>query len=242
MKNKIKGMIERWIPRLALIIVIIAPLINWLIEFIQSKSEKIIYPYTESDFNLILIFSILNLIYEQNITKSDNIGDESNILLNRNQSDYYEIWEVCKKTRTVSIDAYGHSFKTLWFNFIRKFLNDVIINSNHYDKIEISLVSTKKGNNCFSDVVEFYNLLVPEVAKKIKIKLVEVDEMSFFTGICINRDYLWLSIREPHRTNKTNEHVREWRRKNNDTSAKMLEWFLGIIDYYFREQQSVDLG
>lgn len=242
MKNKIKEIIEKWIPRMALIIVIISPLIGWIIDFIQSKSERITIPYTEGEFNLILIFSVLDLIYEQIINKREVIGDESNILLNRNQSDYYEIWEVCKKTRTVSIDAYGHSFKTLWFNFIRKFLNDVIINSNHYDKIEIRLVSTRKGNNCFFDVVEFYNSLTPEVAKKVKIKLIEVDELSFFTGICVNRDYLWLSIREPHRTNKINEHVREWRRKNNDTSAKMLEWFLGIMDYYFTKQQGADLG
>ena len=242
MKNKIKEIIEKWIPRMALIIVIISPLIGWITDFIQSKSERITIPYTEGEFNLILIFSVLDLIYEQIINKREVIGDESNILLNRNQSDYYEIWEVCKKTRTVSIDAYGHSFKTLWFNFIRKFLNDVIINSNHYDKIEIRLVSTRKGNNCFFDVVEFYNSLTPEVAKKVKIKLIEVDELSFFTGICVNRDYLWLSIREPHRTNKINEHVREWRRKNNDTSAKMLEWFLGIMDYYFTKQQGADLG
>ena len=242
MKNKIKEIIEKWIPRMALIIVIISPLIGWIIDFIQSKSERITIPYTEGEFNLILIFSVLDLIYEQIINKREVIGDESNILLNRNQSDYYEIWEVCKKTRTVSIDAYGHSFKTLWFNFIRKFLNDVIINSNHYDKIEIRLVSTRKGNNCFFDVVEFYNSLTPEVAKKVKIKLIEVDELSFFTGICVNRDYLWLSIREPHRANKINEHVREWRRKNNDTSAKMLEWFLGIMDYYFTKQQGADLG
>lgn len=242
MKNKIKGVIEKWIPRLALLIVTVAPLIEWVFGFFQSKSQKITNPYSAWDFHLILIFCVLNLIYEQIITKREIIGDESNILLNRNQSDYYEIWEVCKKTRTVSIDAYGHSFKTLWFNFIRKFLNDVIINSNHYDKIEIRLVSTKKGNNCFSDITEFYNSLVPEVAKKIKIRLVEVDELSFFTGICVNRDYLWLSIREPHRINKINEHVREWRRKNNDTSAKMLEWFLGIMDYYLAKQQNVNLG
>lgn len=242
MKNRIKSVIEKWTPRVALIIVIVAPLIDWGLSFIQAKSEEVTNPYTVWDFHLILIFSVLDLIYEQIIAKRETIGDESNILLNRNQSDYYEIWEVCKKTRTVSIDAYGHSFKTLWFNFIRKFLNDVIINSNHYDQIKIRLVSTKKGNNCFADITEFYSTLAPEVARKIKIKLVEVDELSFFTGICVNRDYLWLSIREPHRTNKINEHVREWKRKNNDTSAKMLEWFLGIMDYHFDKHQSKDLG
>lgn len=241
MKNKIKGLIENWLPRMSLIIVTVAPLIDWAIECIRSKSQKITNPYSALDFHLILIFSVLNLIYEQIIDKRKSIGDESNILLNRNQSDYYEIWEVCKKDRTVSIDAYGHSFKTLWFNFIRKFLNDVIINNSHYDNIDIRLVSTKKNNNCFSDVKDFYNSLASEVSKKIKIRLVEVDELSFFTGICVNRNYLWLSIREPHRTIKINEHVREWRRKNNDTSVKMLEWFLGIMDYYFENQQSVDL-
>ncbi len=241
MKNKIKGLVENWMPRMSLIIVTVAPLIDWVIAGIQSNSKKITNPYSAWDFHLILIFSVLNLMYEQIIDKRENVGDESNILLNRNQSDYYEIWEVCKKDHTVSIDAYGHSFKTLWFNFIRKFLNDVIINNSHYDNIDIRLVSTKKNNNCFSDVMEFYNSLAPEVSKKIKIRLVEVDELSFFTGICVNRNYLWLSIREPHRTIKINEHVREWRRKNNDTSVKMLEWFLGIMDYYFEKQQSVDL-
>lgn len=232
---KIKSVIEKWIPRVALIIVIVAPLIDWVIGFVQSKSVEIRNAYTSLEFHFILIFSVLDLIYEQIIAKREGIGDESNILLNRNQSDYYEIWEVCKKTRMVSIDAYGHSFKTLWFNFIKKFLNDVVINSNHYDKIKIRLVSTKKGNNCFSDIKEFHSMLEPEVSQKIEIKLVEVDELSFFTGICVNRDYLWLSIREPHRTNKINEHVREWKRKNNETSAKMIEWFLGIMDYYFEK-------
>ena len=241
MKNKIKSIIEKWIPPIALIIVILAPLIDWIISFIQSKSTEITNPYTMWDFHLILIFSVLNLIYDQIVSKRESSGDESNILLNRNQSDYYEIWEVCKKTRNVSIDAYGHSFKTLWFNFIRKFLNEVVINSNHYDKIEIRLISTKKDNNCFSDIISFYNSLTPDVAKKIEIKLVEIEEISFFTGICINKDCLWLSIREPHRMDKINEHVREWKRKNNDTSAKMLEWFLGIMDYYFSKQTSVQL-
>lgn len=222
-------------------IVIIYPLIDWGISFLQTKGKVIKNPYTAWDFHLILIFSILNLIYEQVVEKKEIKGDESNILLNRNQSDYYEIWEVCKKVRTVSIDAYGHSFKTLWFNFIQKFLNDVIINSEYYDLIEIRLISTKKGNNCFSDIEKFYTLLTPEMHDKIKIELVEVDEISFFTGICVNKDYLWLSIREPHKTTKVNEHVREWKRRNNETSVKMLDWFLGIMDYYFTKYGSREL-
>lgn len=241
MKYKLKVYIEKWLPRIALILVVFAPVFELGLEFLKTKALEIKNPYSSSDFYLILIFSVLELINEQIISEREVTGDESNILLNRNQSDYYEIWEVCKKTRIVSIDAYGHSFKTLWFNFIRKFLNEAIINSNHYDKIKIRLVSTKKGFNCFNDIKEFYNNFTPELAKKIEIELAEVNEMAFFTGICVNRDCLWLSIREPHTTNKINEHVREWRRKRNDTSAKMLDWFLGIMDYYLKKNQSVRL-
>lgn len=97
MKNKIKGLVENWMPRMSLIIVTVAPLIDWVIAGIQSNSKKITNPYSAWDFHLILIFSVLNLMYEQIIDKRENVGDESNILLNRNQSDYYEIWEVCKK-------------------------------------------------------------------------------------------------------------------------------------------------
>lgn len=242
MKNKLKNILEKWIPKISLIIVIVSPLIDWIICFIQSKSKGVTNPYTAWDFHLILIFSVLNLIYDQVIDKRKIIGDESNILLNRNQSDYYEIWEACKERRVVSIDAYGYSFKTLWFNFIRKFLNDVIINSNCYDTIEIRLVSTKKDSNCFSDIDDFYNTLTQDIAEKIRIKLVEVNELSFFTGICVNKDYLWLSIREPQKTTKVNEHVREWKRKNNETSVKMLDWFLGIMDFYFEKNENKELG
>lgn len=241
MRNKIKEYFNKWISRIALGIVVLAPIIEWVIQRIKTKPEGLTNPYTMGDFHLILIFSVLNLIYEQISTKKEVVGDESNILLNRNQSDYYEIWEVCKKSRQVAIDAYGHSFKTLWFNFVRKFLNEVIINSNHYDMVTIRLVSTKKGNNCFEDIKDFYNSLTPEVAKKVGIDLVEIDQMSFFTAISVNHDYLWMSIREPHRTSKMNEHVREWKRKNNETSAKMLEWFSGIMDYYCEKEPVVKL-
>ena len=238
MKNKIKDILNKWIPKISLIIVVVSPLIDWTINFIQSNFKVIKNPYTSWDFHLILIFSILNMIYEQVVDKKEIAGDESNILLNRNQSDYYEIWEVCKKNRIISIDAYGHSFKTLWFNFIQKFLNDAIINSKQYDLIEIRLISTQKGNNCFSDIDAFYDRLTSDMAAKIRIRLVEVREVSFFTGICVNEDYLWLSIREPYQTTKINEHVREWKRRNNNTSAKMLDWFLEIMDYYFKNCES----
>lgn len=240
MKKVIK-VAERWLPRVALLLVILEPILSWLVSAFQSSEFVLKNPYTTWDVHLVLIFCILNVIYSEMIREKTVIGDESNILLNRNQSDYYEIWEACKKNRTVSIEAYGHSFKTLWFNFIQKFLNEVVINSNHYDKVSVILVSTRRGKNCFSDISSFYNGLAPELAKKIDIKLVEVDEMTFFTGICVNSDYLWLSIREPHRANKSNEHVREWTRKNNDTSAKMLDWFLGIIRYYLDKESVISL-
>ncbi|MDE5781759.1 MAG: hypothetical protein K2I03_09870, partial [Lachnospiraceae bacterium] len=65
MKNRIKSVIEKWTPRVALIIVIVAPLIDWGLSFIQAKSEEVTNPYTVWDFHLILIFSVLDLIYEQ---------------------------------------------------------------------------------------------------------------------------------------------------------------------------------
>lgn len=241
MKRNFMKNIEHIIPRIALIVVILEPILSWIFVMIQNNEFVLKNPYTAWDFHLVLIFCILNVIYSQMLSEKAESGDESNILLNRNQSDYYEIWEACKKNRTVTIEAYGHSFKTLWFNFIRKFLNEVVINSNHYDNVNVILVSTKKGNNCFPDISSFYNGLAPENAKKITIKLTEVDTMAFFTGICVNRDYLWLSIREPHSAIKSNEHVREWTRKNNDTSAKMLDWFLGIIQYYTDKESVLTL-
>lgn len=232
--NNIKNRIENWIPKIALTIVTIQPLIDWGINYINFGTCEIKNIYTLWDTHIIFIFCILNLIYDKlNVQKTKYVGDESNILLNRNQSDYYEIWDVCKKNRSVTIEAYGHSFKTLWHNFIKKFLNDAIINPNNYDHIKIRLISTQKNDNCFSDIASFYNTLSPNISQKIKIDFTEVNEISFFTGICVNKEYLWLSIREPYSINKINEHVREWQRKNNITSEKMIEWFLGIIEYYF---------
>lgn len=40
MKNKIKGLVENWMPRMSLIIVTVAPLIDWVIAGIQSNSKK----------------------------------------------------------------------------------------------------------------------------------------------------------------------------------------------------------
>lgn len=239
-KKSVKS-IEQWLPRFSLILVLLEPVLSWLVVTIQSNEFVLKNPYTAWDFHLILIFGILNVIYSQILSEKITVGDESNILLNRNQSDYYEIWAACKKSRNVSIIAYGHSFKTLWFNFIQKFLNEVVINSNHYDNVNVVLVSTRKGANCFPDITNFYNELAPDIAKKISIQLAEVTETTFFTGICVNSDYLWLSIREPHHVNKSNEHVREWTRKNNDTSAKMLDWFLGIVKYYLDKENTIIL-
>lgn len=241
--NNIKHKIEKFIPKLSLIIITIEPFIDWLINCIKTGKYNITDIYTMWDIHLVFIFYILNLIYDSILNHSkEQYGDESNILLNRNQSDYYEIWEACKGNRNIKIDAYGHSFKTLWYNFIKKFLNESIININNFDQIQIKLISTQKNNNCFEDIIDFYNTLPPNISSKIKIFLTEVDELTFFTGICVNNDYLWLSIREPHSTNKTNEHVREWKRKNNVTSVKIIDWFLGIIKYYFDKFPGNTLG
>lgn len=230
--NKIKDKLEKWLPKISLILVILYPVIKWLYESISNM--KIIYsnPYTIDNINIALIFGILNLIYRKLLEGKKDGGDESKILQNRNQSDYYEIWEACQKQRNISIDAFGHTFKTLWFNFIQKFLNEVIKNYNHYDTIKITLVSTNSSKNCFPDIIDFFDSLDPNVAKKITINLLSADQISFFTGICVNEDTLWLSIREPHSREKANEHVREWKRKDSETSKKMIDWFLGIIKYY----------
>lgn len=242
MITKLEDYIKKVLPRISLIIVCLAPVIDWIINFFQSKNRVLSNPYSSTDFNLILLIALLNLIHDKLNAKEENRGDESNILLNRNQSDYYEIWEVCKKNRKVTIEAYGHTFKTLWYNFIKKFLNDAIINNNYCDYINIRLVFTRKEKNCYDDIIDFYDLLDNSAASKLRIELVENDEVTFFTGICINREYLWLSIREPFKVNKTNEHVREWRKNNNITSKKIINWFIGIIDYYFNTFKSFRLG
>ena len=122
MITKLEDYIKKVLPRISLIIVCLAPVIDWIINFFQSKNRVLSNPYSSTDFNLILLIALLNLIHDKLNAKEENRGDESNILLNRNQSDYYEIWEVCKKNREVTIEAYGHTFKTLWYNFIKKFL------------------------------------------------------------------------------------------------------------------------
>jgi hypothetical protein len=152
--------------------------------------------------------------------------------MNRNQSDYYEIWEEVRAYRDVRIDAVGHSFNTLWFNFIKKFLYEVISNEKHFDSVYIRLSSSKANPTSYNDIREFYASLDLSIARKIVISLHTMESDSlFFTGLCVNNNALWLSIREPHSVTKTNEHVREWRRSRGGTAEKMVNWYIGVADY-----------
>lgn len=84
----------------------------------------------------------------------------------------------------------------------------------------------------FEDITAFYKTLEAKLTKKLRIDLVYASTTpSFFTGLCVNKSALWLSIREPHRTNKANEHVREWRRGSSSSAEKMINWYIGIVEY-----------
>jgi hypothetical protein len=65
--------------------------------------------------------------------------------------------------------------------------------------------------------------------------------MLFFTGLCVNKSALWLSIREPHTVSKANEHVREWRRSCGGTAEKMVNWFVGVSEYLETKSNSETL-
>ena len=104
MKYKLKVYIEKWLPRIALILVVFAPVFELGLEFLKTKALEIKNPYSSSDFYLILIFSVLELINEQIISEREVTGDESNILLNRNQSDYYD-W-ILNNLKQCDVDIY----------------------------------------------------------------------------------------------------------------------------------------
>ena len=224
--------------------VVLPPLIEWLIECFRQERLIRRLPYSLNDVHLALFFVLLLVIYhgiQELQRKSAGSGDESHIISNRNQSDYYGIWDACRKNRTVRIEAFGHSFNTLWFNFIKKFLYEAAKTGEH-QRIEITLISTRKGANCFGDVRSFYEGLEAALKKKTSIRLVETEQPTFFTGVSVNREILWLSIREPHSAKKENEHVREWTRGTSETASKMVDWFAGIIDYLQKNAPVEDLS
>jgi hypothetical protein len=226
--------LERLVGPIGLGVVLFTPIIMWLGD--SFKADHIVKknPYSLSDIHLALIIGLLTIIYEsiRDRAETAGVGDESKIIMNRNQSDYYEIWEEVRAYRDVEIDAVGHSFNTLWFNFIKKFLYEVISNEKHFDSVSIRLVSSKPNPGSYTDIREFYASLDMQVARKITISLSCVpSDTLFFTGLCVNKSALWLSIREPHTVSKINEHVREWRRNDGGTAEKMVNWFVGIADY-----------
>lgn len=224
----------RLVGPIGLGLVVFLPLLTWAISSVKAAQLVPRNPYTLNDLYIGLVISLLIVIYEavQDRGVGPAKGDESKIIMNRNQSDYYEIWEEVRAYRDVEIDAVGHSFNTLWFNFIKKFLYEVVNNEKHFDSVTIRLVSTKEKPGSYADIREFYSSLDLQIARKITISLNCVpSDTFFFTGLCVNKRALWLSIREPHTMSKVNEHVREWRRSQGGTAEKMVNWFDGIADY-----------
>lgn len=233
--------LERLVGPIGLLVVLFSPIVQWVSD--SLKADRLIRqsPFSLSDVQLVLILSMLIVIYESinSRTEQSEVGDESKIIMNRNQSDYYEIWEEVRGYRDVEIDAVGHSFNTLWFNFIKKFLYEVISNEKHFDSVTIRLVATKSHPASYTDIREFYLSLDLSVARKITIHLVTVpSDTLFFTGLCVNKSALWLSIREPHSVTKANEHVREWRRSHGGTAEKMVNWYVGVADFLAGKGQS----
>lgn len=234
----LKTKLKRLVGPIGLAIIVFSPLVGWVVDSLKANAFLFRSPYSVNDVYLILIFAMLALIYEtvyegQQVTA---IGDESKIIPNRNQSDYYEIWEEVRGFRDVELDALGHSFNTLWFNFIKKFLYEVVSNERHFNSVVIRLISTRPNPASFADIREYYESLDLGIASKIRVELYCVpSETLFFTGCCINKSALWISIREPHTVGKGNEHVREWRRSRGGTAEKMVNWFVGIMEFLARK-------
>src|SRR2546421_5151405 len=118
--------LEGRIPRLAVIVVVGYPLLEWIIRSLKTGQILHENPYGLPEASLILITSLLMIIHSKvsEVNAAANPGDETKIIMNRNESDYYEIWTEVRSFRDVSIEALGHTFNTLWFNFIKKFLQE----------------------------------------------------------------------------------------------------------------------
>ena len=226
--------LPRLIGPIALTFVILSPAITWMAESLREDKFVSQNPYSIGDIHLAFIISLLIIIIEMlNLRQSTaRIGDESKIILNRNETDYYEIWEEVRAHRDIKILAVGHSFNTLWFNFIKKFLNEVVSNERHWTSVEVRLISSHRDPGSYHDIRRFHGALEMHLARKITFHLSSVpSEHMFFTGLCVNNSALWLSIREPHRTVKLNEHVREWRRSAGGSAEKMVNWYIGVAEY-----------
>jgi hypothetical protein len=229
----IRRKLARLIGPLGITIVVLQPLIDWGVQSIQQARLIARNPYAINDLYLVLVLVMLIVIHEAIQSRAGiGAGDESKIIMNRNQSDYYEIWEEVRAYRDVQIDAVGHSFNTLWFNFIKKFLYEVLANEKQFESVTIRLVSTRSNPTSYADIRDFYARLDDAMKRRITIILCSVpSDTFFFTGLCVNKRALWLSIREPHTMPKVNEHVREWRRSQGGSAEKMVNWFDSIADY-----------
>lgn len=228
-----RAKLERLLGPIALGLVILTPAIQWIIDSLKT-SKLPGNPYSANDAQMALVLAMLALIFE-GVTRNPgdgSEGDESKIISNRNQSDYYEIWEEVRGFRNVDILAVGHSFNTLWFNFIKKYLYELASNEKHFDSVVITLIATGRDPGSFADIRSFYAKLELSLARKITINLHSHEsDTLFFTGLCVNKSALWLSIREPFSVGKSNEHVREWRRSSGGTAEKMVNWYLGVAAF-----------
>lgn len=242
--RKFVDLLIKWGPELCVSILIFEPLFDPLIDFLQDGSLPEKFPYQFSDIQFVLVTLMLYSIYQilKEKQKESYPGDQSKIIMNRNETDYYEIWAEIKHYQSVKIEAVGHSFNTLWFNFLKKVVNEAIEPRSIYDNIEITLVSTGDASTSFGDIRKLYESLDDASAKKVKFNLVtQPSDTMFFTGLSVNRNALWLSLREPHKVIKSNEHVREWRRTHSSSAAQVLNWYSGIVDHLEATSSSVEV-
>lgn len=242
--RKFIDLVVKWAPEICVSLLVFEPLFDPLIDFLQDGTLPTAFPYKFNDVQFILVALMLYSIYRlvQAKQASDYPGDQSKIILNRNETDYYEIWAEIKHYQSVKIEAVGHSFNTLWFNFLKKVVNEAIEPRSIYENIEITLVSTGDATTSFGDIRKLYESLDEASAKKVTFNLVTCPSNTmFFTGLSVNRNSLWLSLREPHKVIKSNEHVREWRRTHSTSAAQVLNWYSGIVDHLTETSGSVEV-
>lgn len=242
MRNAIRWIVDK-APELCVSLLVMEPLTNPIIDFLRDGKLPSAFPYQFDDIRFIVVSLLVYSIYRIVAMKRDEAfpGDESKIILNRNETDYYEIWSEIKHYQSIKIEAIGHSFNTLWFNFLKKVVYEAIEPRSIYDRIEITLISTGDAKASFGDIRKLYDSLDKSSANKVKFNLVtHASSTMFFTGLAVNRNALWLSLREPHKVIKSNEHVREWRRTRSASSAQVLNWYGGIVDHLVSVSEHIE--
>ena len=231
------------IPAICLSILIAEPLTDPIFDVLRNGKLPDKFPYDFNDVRFISIALVLYFIYFFVKRQHDDEfpGDESKIIQNRNETDYYEIWNEVKIYQSVNIEAVGHSFNTLWFNFLKKVVYEVIEPRSGYEHVTITLISTGEAKASFGDIRKLFESLDDASAKKVSFKLVNHPSSTmFFTGLSVNRNALWLSLREPHKVIKSNEHVREWRRNHSQSAGMVLNWYGGIVDHLTSTAKNVE--